>query len=323
MKALFLGALATSQAAPITSFITEDIRTEILDGGDPPRLAEALVDADIVLTGAWRAGYPPAPRLRLLQVPLAGTDGIEVAALPEGVTLCNAYGHEPALGEFAIMMMLAWRHRLFDIATSFRAGSWYWSPTVGGPVRGEIGGQIVGIVGLGHIGREVAWRAAALGCRVLAANRTAREKPPSVERLFPMSELDRMLGECDIIVLSCALTPETTALFGERRLAAMKPSAFLINLARGPIADEDALYRALRDGVIGGAALDTWWRYPSASEAEPRPSRHPFHELPNVIMTPHCSPRTDGTIERRSRDIARNIDRFVRGEPLENVVAVT
>ena len=323
MKALFLGALATSQAAPITNFITEDIRTEILDGGDPPRLAAALVDADIVLTGAWRAGYPPAPRLRLLQVPLAGTDGIEVAALPEGVSLCNAYGHEPALGEFAIMMMLAWRHRLFDIATSFRAGSWYWSPMVGGPVRGEIGGQTVGIVGLGHIGREVAWRAAALGCRVLAANRTAREKPPSVERIFPMSELDRMLGECDIVVLSCALTPETTGLFGERRLAAMKPSAFLINLARGPIADEDALYRALRDGVIGGAALDTWWRYPSASEPEPRPSRYPFHELPNVIMTPHCSPRTDGTIERRSRDIARNIDRFVRGEPLENVVAVT
>jgi phosphoglycerate dehydrogenase-like enzyme len=210
MKALFLGALATSQAAPITSFITEDIRTELLDGGDPLGLAAALVDADIVLTGAWRAGYPPAPRLRLLQVPLAGTDGIEVAALPEGVTLCNAYGHEPALGEFAIMMMLAWRHRLFEIATSFRAGSWYWSPTVGGPVRGEIGGQTVGIVGLGHIGREVAWRAATLGCRVLAANRTAREKPSSVERLFPMSELDRMLGECDIVVLSCALTPETT-----------------------------------------------------------------------------------------------------------------
>jgi hypothetical protein len=86
----------------------------------------------------------------------------------------------------------------------------------------------------------------------------------------------------------------------------MKPSAFLINLARGPIAEEEALYRALRDGAIGGAALDTWWRYPSPAEPAPRPSRYPFHELANVIMTPHCSPRTDGTIERRSRDVARN-----------------
>ena len=97
----------------------------------------------------------------------------------------------------------------------------------------------------------------------------------------------------------------------------------LLSVARGPIAEEKALYRALRDGVIGGAALDTWWRYPSADDPAPRPSRYPFHELPNVIMTPHCSPRTDGTIERRSRDVARNIDRFVRGEPLENIVAAT
>jgi phosphoglycerate dehydrogenase-like enzyme len=323
MKALFLGTLATSQAAPITGFVTVNLRTELLDDSDPARLAAALADADIVLTGAWRRSYPPAPRLRLLQVPLAGTDGIDVSALPKGVTLCNAYGHGPALAEFAVMMMLAWRHRLFDIATSFRAGSWFWSPMVGGPVRGEIGGQTVGVVGLGHIGREVAARAAALGCRVLAANRTERQKPPSVERIFPLSDLDLMLGECDTVVLSCALTPETTGLIGERRLAAMKRSTFLINIARGPIADEDALYRALCDGVIGGAALDTWWRYPSAQDPEPRPSRHPFNELPNVIMTPHCSPRTDGTIERRSRDIALNIDRFVRGEPLANVVATT
>ena len=323
VKAVFLGKLATSQAAPITGFITEDVRTEIVDDGDPARLAAPLADADIVLTGAWANGYPPAPRLRLLQVPLAGTDGVDRAALPKGVTLCNAYGHEAALGEFAVMMMLAWRHRLFDIATSFRAGSWYWSPIAGGPPRGEISGRTVGLVGLGHIGREVARRAAALGCRVLVANRTPRETPPSVERIFPLSELDQMLGQCDIVVLSCALTPETTGLIDRRRLAAMKRDAFLINLARGPIVDEDALYQALRDGTIGGAALDTWWRYPNAQEPEPRPSRHPFQDLPNVIMTPHCSPRTEETIERRSREVARNIDRFVRGEPLSNIVATT
>ena len=161
MKALFLGTLAASQAKPIIEFITTDVRTEILDNNEPAQAAAALADADVLLTGAWRSGFPAAPKLRLLQVPLAGTDGIDVSALPRGVTLCNAYGHEPALGEFAIMMMLAWRHRLFDIATSFREGSWSWSPMVGGAVRGEIGGRTVGVVGLGHIGREVAWRSAA------------------------------------------------------------------------------------------------------------------------------------------------------------------
>jgi D-3-phosphoglycerate dehydrogenase / 2-oxoglutarate reductase len=84
-----------------------------------------------------------------------------------------------------------------------------------------------------------------------------REKPASVEHVCSWTELDRMLGECDIVVLSCALTPETTGLIDGRRLAAMNPSAFLVNLARGAIAEEQALYRALRDGVIGGAALDT------------------------------------------------------------------
>src|SRR5215467_13407036 len=131
MKALFLGTLAASQAAPIIKLITADVGTEILDSNEPAQAAAALADADILLTGAWRSGFPAAPKLRLLQVPLAGTDGIDVSSLPRGVTLCNAYGHEPALGEFAIMMMLAWRHRLFDIAMSFREGSWSWSPMVG------------------------------------------------------------------------------------------------------------------------------------------------------------------------------------------------
>ena len=220
MKALFLGTLAASQAAADYRLHHRRPRAPNCSMTATGRaLAAALADADIVLTGAWRRGFPPAPRLRLLQVPLAGTDGIDVAALPKGVTFATPMATRPALGEFVIMMMLAWRHRLFDIATSFRAGSWFWSPMVGGPVRGEIGGQTVGIVGLGHIGREVAWRAAALGCRVVAANRNPREKPPSVERIFPWAELDRMLGECDVVVLSCALTPETPGLIDERRLA--------------------------------------------------------------------------------------------------------
>jgi phosphoglycerate dehydrogenase-like enzyme len=97
MKALFLGTLAASQAAPIIEFITAEIRTEVIDNSDPAQAATALADADVLLTGVWRGGFPAAPKLRLLQVPLAGTDGIDVSSLPRGVTLCNAYGHEPGL----------------------------------------------------------------------------------------------------------------------------------------------------------------------------------------------------------------------------------
>ena len=100
----------------------------------------------------------------------------------------------------------------------------------------------------------------------------------------------------------------------------MKPSAFLINIARGQVVDEDALYAALRDRKIGGAALDVWWQYPNAAEPNRRGSRHPFHELPNVIVTPHNSGWTAGMVRRRWDEIADNLGRFVRGEPLINIV---
>jgi phosphoglycerate dehydrogenase-like enzyme len=242
IRALFLGAFAAAQADRIVPQLKTALAADILaDRGDHAAVAAALAAAEIVVTEAWSAGMPPAPRLRLVQAPLTGTDQIDLAALPGGVILCNAYGHEPAVAEYAIMAMLVWRHRLLDIAAAFRAGSWRWSPVVGGPRHGELGGQTVGIVGLGHIGREIARRAAVLGCRVLAANRTARERPEGVERLFPLDELDAMLALSDVVVLACALTPETKGLIDARRLAAMRPHAFLINVARGAIADEDAL----------------------------------------------------------------------------------
>jgi phosphoglycerate dehydrogenase-like enzyme len=264
-----------------------------------------------------------APRLKLLQAPVAGTDMIDRTALPAGVTVCNAYGHEIAMAEYAIMAMLVWYHRYFDIAVGFRAGSWRDSGVMNGPLHRELGGLTVGIVGLGQVGRETAMRAAALGCRIVAANRTISEPPQGVSEVLPLAELDGMLPLCDVVVLCIGLAPETRGLIDARRLALMKRDALLINVGRGAVADEDALYAALRDGTIGGAALDVWWQYPSAAEPERRPSRHPFHDLPNVIMTPHCSGWTRGMVARRWAEVARNINRFVRREPLENVVLTT
>ena len=112
-------------------------------------------------------------------------------------------------------------------------------------------------------------------------------------------------------------------LIDARRLSLMKPCAFLINISRGQVVDEEAIYLALRDRRIGGAALDVWWQYPNAEEPQRRGSRYPFHELPNIIATPHNSGWTSGMVERRWNEIAGNIGRFIRGEPLENIVVVT
>jgi phosphoglycerate dehydrogenase-like enzyme len=321
---LFLGSFAGSQAEIIGPMIESPMAKQtIADERDLARLVPALDAVDIVVTDLWRRGFSPAPSLRLVQAPVAGTDQIDRTALPSGVTICNAYGHEAAIAEYVIMAMLVWQHRYFEIAAGFRAGSWRDSGVTNGPLHREVAGRTLGIVGLGHIGRELAPRAAALGCRVVAANRTVREAPSCVERVYPLTALDEMLPHCDFVAQCLGLTPDTRGLLDAGRLARMKRDALLINVGRGAVVDEDALYVALRDRTIGGAALDVWYRYPAPDDAYTAPSRHPFHELPNVIMTPHCSAWTEEMTLRRGADTARNIDRFVRGEPLMNVVAVT
>jgi len=153
------------------------------------------------------------------------------------------------------MTMLVLTHRLFEAVTAFRAGSWVASPQFGGDgPHGEVLGRTIGIIGYGRIGREVAERATGLKCRVLAANRSPVANPAPAETVFPLADLDRMLPLCDTVLIACALAPETTGLIDARRLALMKPGALLINVARAAIVDEDALYAALKDGHLGGAA---------------------------------------------------------------------
>jgi phosphoglycerate dehydrogenase-like enzyme len=323
VKALFLGGVAASTAAGIRARLPAGLQVEILDDPiDRARLRQAAADAEILVSNHWRTDYPPAPKVRLVQSVATGVELIELTALPAGVAVCNAFGHESAIAEYVVMVMLAWRHRLFEISGEFREhASWRTSWVHGGAPHGEVRGSTLGIVGYGRVGREVARRAAPFGCRILAANRSKRQPDPGVERIFPLAEIDRMLPECDTVALCTALGPETTGLINARRLSLMRSSAFLINIARGQVVDEDAIYSALRDRQIAGAALDVWWQYPSAAEPERRGSRHPFHELPNVISTPHNSGWTDGMVERRWSEIADNINRFVRGENLINVVS--
>ena len=323
MKALFLGNVAADTANGIRAELPPELDVEIV--ADPKELtSKAAAEADILVTNIWRADYPPAPRIAFVQSVATGIEWIEQPALPTGVPVCNAYGHETAIAEYVLMVMLVWSHRFREIEGGFRErSSWAPSWVESGAPHGEIRGSTLGIVGLGRVGREVARRAAVFGCRILGANRSPREAGDGVERVFRLAALDEMLPLCDTVAICTAFGPETERLFDGSRLALMKRTAFLVNIARGAIIDEDALYAALCDGTIGGAAIDVWWQYPNAAEPERRGSRHPFHELPNVIMTPHCSGWTAGMVRRRWDEIAENLRRFVRREPLINVVTTT
>ncbi len=324
MKTLFLGGLAARVAPRILAKMTEEVEpTALADLTDTQRLIPALAEAEIVVGHIWRPDFPEAPRLKVLQAATAGVDMIDLPSLPRGITLCNVFGHEPAIAEYVLMTMLALTHRLFDTVTAFRGGSWAAHQPAGGSAHGEVFGKTIGIVGYGRIGREVAKRAAGFGCTIIAANRSAVADRGHASEIYPLTELDRMLPQCDALLIAAGLGPETKGLIDARRLSLMKPTALLINIGRAAIVDEEALYEALSGDRLGGAALDVWWHHWSPEHPERRPSRFPFHELSNVLMTPHCSGFTEGTADRRWGELAGNLDRFVRGESLINVVMTT
>jgi phosphoglycerate dehydrogenase-like enzyme len=326
MKTLFLGGLAARVAPRILGKMAqkEQLDTTVLaDLGDTQRLIPALAEAEIVVGHIWKSDFPEAPRLKLLQAATAGIDMIEVPSLPRGIALCNVFGHEPAIAEYVLITMLALTHRLLPTVSEFRAGSWAAHQPAGGAPHGEIFGSTLGIVGYGRIGRQVAKRAAAFGCKIIAANRSPITNKGDAAEIYPLAELDHMLPQCDALLIAAGLAPETKGLIDARRLGLMKPTALLINIGRAAIVDEEALYEALRDGKIGGAALDVWWRHWDPAHPDRRPSQFPFHDLSNVLMTPHCSGFTEGTADRRWGDLAANLDRYVRGESLHNVVMTT
>jgi len=320
MKALFLGNVAVDTYNGIKDELPPSLNAETVL--DPQQLTgQATSAVDILVGNHWRADYPAAPNVRLVQSVATGVELFDLAALPRGAAVCNSFGHETAIAEYVIMTWLALRHRFAEISGEFREhGSWRASWVQSGTPHGEVRGSTLGIVGYGRVGREVARRAAPFGARILAANRSPIADKGDAAEIYPLAELDRMLPQCDTIALCTALGPETTGLIDARRLALMKPTAFLINIARGQVIDEDAVFAALRDRKIGGAALDVWWQYPTAAEPNRRGSRHPFHKLPNVIVTPHNSGWTQGMVRRRWDEIAENINRFARGDSLINIV---
>ena len=316
---VLFGYNAADRADALRPLLASEWRiVPVPEGSDRATVTAAFAEADAIFTHRFNSELPPAPRLKLLQVPGAGYDPIDLAAVPKGCAVCNVHEHETGIAEYVLLGMLEWTIGMAPMDRQLRQRDWTGS-ALKGPFHPELAGKTLGIVGFGHIGREVAIRARAFGMRIGGITRTPR---PSelVDWVVPMSELDARLPECDFLLIACPLTPETRGLIDARRLALMKRGAVLINVARGDIVAEDALYAALRDKTIAGAVLDTWYVYPTSAEPNPYPSRHPFHELTNVIMTPHASGWTDKLLDRRWRVMAKNLDRLAAGEELRNIV---
>src|SRR5262249_4418880 len=322
MKTAFAGSFAARLAEPVRSRLK--VPCEIVTG-DEAAILRQLADADVLVTMTYgRAMATAGPHLRLVQVPGAGLDRIDRSQLRPGLALANAYGHEAGIAEYIMGAMIALTRSFRRIDQKLRDGQWESQWAVGTPAPPlwpELTGKTLGILGFGHIGEALARRAHAFDMTVCAVRRQAQpDAPAGVTFIGGPERLDDLLSTSDYLAITLSLSPETRGLLDTHRLGLMKPSAYLVNVARAEIVDERALFEALANGRLAGAALDVWYRYPTGS-GNVAPSAEPFHTLDKVIMTPHVSGRTEGMLDARANLIAENIARTARGEPPLNAIA--
>lgn len=267
-------------------------------------------EADVlVVSGLWRNELLGSlPKLRFIQSVSAGTDQFDKPALAAaGVRLASAQGaNERAVAEHAMALILG-LSRQIHLARDHQAAR-HWRPMIGDRARreDELGGKTLLIVGLGRIGLRLATLASAFGLRVVGMRRNPAPQP-HVDALLRPDQLHEALAQADIVALTCPLTPETEGLIDAAALAAMKPSAVLINVARGRVVNEAALFAALTEGRIAGAGLDTF-------HDEPLPAASPFWTLPQVIVTPHSAGETRAYETNVVDLLIDNLGRLARGE---------
>jgi phosphoglycerate dehydrogenase-like enzyme len=321
LKIGIVGTFAASLEAAIRCNLT--LPCEIIVS-DEAGIISRLVDADVlvtmVLTGAMGRA---CTRLKLVQVPGAGLDRIDRSAMPHGAWLANVYGHENGIAEYVMGAMIALTRDFVRLDLALREGDWQsqWATGVAPPpVWPELAGKTIGILGYGRIGQAVARRARAFDMKICAVRHDVRRSVEGdVAFLGGPEATDEIIGQSDYVLIAMPATHATVGLMDRRRLGLMKSTAFLINVSRAEIVDEDALYDALAERSIAGAALDVWYRYPRESGPTP-PATRPFHELPNVLMTPHVSGWTDGMLDARAKLITENIRRVAHRETPLNLV---
>ena len=281
----------------------------------PSRDAAVAQAAEVDIATGW--SLPPAllengRRLKWVHAFNAGVDGF--VGLPgirdKRVVLTRTVGAHVALPDHVMALVLAFARRLHVDLRHQIEHTWDRQSGIGE----DVAGKVLGIMGLGQIGKPLAARAAAFGMRVVGTKRTP-EPVPHVDLVLPPDRIGDLLTEADYVVALLPLTPETKGRMGEREFRSMKRTAVFINVSRGPVVQEAALVQALRDGWIAGAGLDVF-------EVEPLPADNPLYDLPQVIITPHVSGITPQFFERIATVFAQNLRRYVGGEPLANIIDV-
>jgi phosphoglycerate dehydrogenase-like enzyme len=327
LKILVTDPTMTMHERHLRQSLPADVEWLFTDSADEAALSDLLSDSDVYVGYQLSERMAQAARkLRLVQVSGTGTDEIDFAFLQKDVVVANTFNHERSIAEWVVMGMLALGRQLIPSDRHLRMGVWdsiFHDPAQ--QLYPTLRNKTLGLVGFGHIGREIALLARPFEMNLLAVKRRADADLATRQGLSFVGGLDdlpRLLKEADYLVLALPVEASTRGLIGRPQLEMMKPSAYLLNVARAGLVDEDALYDALAGHRIAGAALDVWYRYPTEKDGtgQALPGNRQFQILDNVIMTPHSSGSTEETYRLRAADVAQNIKRFLASEPLVNVI---
>lgn len=281
-----------------------------------------LKEVEVAIGGTFIKGdLEQAKKLKLIQIPFAGVNKLDFDLYKnyQGIYICNIHSNKIAVAEHAFALILALAKNIVTNDRNLRLGRWHGLSTKEPTV--QLQGKSLGIVGLGSIGWEIAKIGHTLGMKVFALKRKIEEKDLKKKNILVFlgekKDLEKVIKKSDFIVVTVPLTQETKGLFGEKELKLMK-GKYLINISRGKVIDEETLFKSLKEGNLAGAAIDTWYQYPTSKQKEISPSKYDFHKLNNIVMSPHTAGYTDKALEENIKSVFDNIVRIYYGEEPEN-----
>lgn len=267
-----------------------------------------LADADVYVGGRFSAAMgAAAPALKMVHVAGAGTDNVDRSGLGPDVQVCNTFHHENSIAEYIVAATVMLRRKFLEQDAALRTGVFQTSvydPTIPQPL--SLSGARIGFVGFGHIGQRAWTLFEAYGAHGAAVTGSGNAASETLEWSADTSWLGTLMEWADIVVVSAPLDDKTRSMIGTDELKRLGSDGILVNVGRGPLVQEQALFDALSDNTIAAAAIDVWYQYPSA-DGHGEPSALPFADLQNILMTPHSSGVTHHTFVGRVADIASNI----------------
>jgi len=322
LEVVFLNKLSEHWEPELQILEKEFENVQFIKNSNPEDRIKLLETADAVITGRLtKDEIENAPNLKIVFVPFTGLNSFPLELLKErSILISNTHANASYVAEKAAAMILALLGRIVEYHNELKKGNWFRSFDFS-DTWNSIQGKTCGILGYGSIGKNIAKILKVFGCKIIGFKKNISKNPNDFKYADELSNnLMEVIGKSDIVFVCLPLNTETKGLLTSGILSSMK-GKYLVNISRGEIINEDALYTALKDGTLAGAALDVWYKYPGKIQNEPIfPSNKPIYELPNVVISPHKASNTSEAIYAMISDTLENLKTFLLTGKTKNLI---